>query len=222
MLFSQYSNLSRTGIPLDCIPKLPPIALAVDESHYHMVRHNELAGARRAKGMCVAEGMSFATGEEAVGDAVAPVTACDMHGIDAVIRPRHRLYRVPGFEDHATTLCFVDVCKRREGVIVMHTLVLDAHGELADHLIVFDAWRRLLFLGAGELTKEWLVGLLGVQGGDLLRGRLDERLRNLRVMRLMQVRVLMEKAPSAPSKKKLTGRQREALKRKRAESEGEE
>ena len=65
------------------------------------------------------------------------------------------------------------------------------------------------------------MGRLGVQGDDLLRGRLDERLRDLRVVQLLQVRVLMEKVPLAPSKKKLTGRQREALKRKRAESESE-
>ena len=92
-----------------------------------------------------------------------------------------------------------------------------ATGALQNHLLVFGAWRRLLFLGAGEVHDQWIAGLLGVRGDDLRGERLDDRLRKLRVVRLLQVRMLWQKSES--TRVKLSTHQRMKLKRKR-EMEG--
>ena len=61
----------------------------------------------------------------------------------------------------------------------------------ATHYVVADCGRRLIFLGAGELELEWLVGLIMVCGKDLRGEALDCRLADdLRMLELLHVRVL--------------------------------
>ena len=109
-----------------------------------------------------------------------------------------------------------DVGKLMAGIYIMHVLVCDEHGKPRGHLMAFDAWRRLLFLGAGELEEEWMAGLLGVCGDDLRGSRLDERLRDLRVLRLQQVRLLVCKADdTALARGKLNACQRRKRARER-------
>ena len=134
--------------------------------------------------------------------------------------------RVPGLEDSPDGgLSWVDVARVSHGILVCLAHVLDAHGETMPHIVVYDAWRRLLFIGAGELQKEWIVGLLGIQGDDLKGGALDRRMRELRVVKLLGARMLKVKAPPPllllppppppPGGERLSGAQRKQLKRAR-------
>ena len=93
-------------------------------------------------------------------------------------------------------------------------------GETAEHFLVYDGWRRLLFVGAGELEKEWLVGLLAIEYADTVGMKLDDRMRDeLRVLRLNGVRVLKERAPEVQrSQRRPSSHQRK--KRKREEVQG--
>ena len=68
---------------------------------------------------------------------------------------------------------------------------------MAPHYTVADMWRRILFLGAGEMHEEWVAGIMGVTADDMrcdiIEGvrqpRLDARLRgDLRVLQLLRVR----------------------------------
>ena len=82
--------------------------------------------------------------------------------------------------------------------------------------MVFDLWRSLLFLGAGDPDEETLVGVKGITNDDTKDGRLDKAMRSLGVVKLLAVRMLWELASAehAPSGK-LTSSQRNAMKRKR-------
>ena len=96
------------------------------------------------------------------------------------------------------------------------------------HFCAFDAWRRLIFLGAGELHEEWIAGVIGVRIDDLRGSALDERLRaDLRVLRLLEVREVRVKAAQnavsfatrvaarVAAGEKLSKAQRKRLKRER-------
>ena len=67
-----------------------------------------------------------------------------------------------------------------------------------------DFWRRLVFLGAGELSLQWLAGIIGVRGDD--REFLDERLRELRVQSLVRVRMLWVQSERVRAKGHRPGR----------------
>ena len=68
-------------------------------------------------------------------------------------------------------------------------------------MLVYDAWRHIIFLSAGEVDEQWIAGIIGVCGDDLRGSKLDNRLRNeLRIIELLDVRLLMERA--APAKKR--------------------
>ena len=75
-----------------------------------------------------------------------------------------------------------------QGVAVCETVAETSKGDLVTHYVVADFWRRLVFLGAGELTLQWLAGIISVRGDD--RQLLDERLRGLRIRSLTSVRML--------------------------------
>ena len=52
------------------------------------------------------------------------------------------------------------------------------------HMLVYDAWRRIIFIGAGEVHAEWIAGVIGVCGNDLRGNNLDNRLRDeLRILK---------------------------------------
>ena len=65
-----------------------------------------------------------------------------------------------------------------QGVAVCETVAETSKGDLVTHYVVADFWRRLVFLGAGELSLQWLAGIISVRGDD--RQLLDERLCGLR------------------------------------------
>ena len=83
-----------------------------------------------------------------------------------------------------------------QGIAVCETIVEKGFaGGLATHYIVADFWRRLIFLGAGELSLQWLAGLIRVSGND--RHLLDERMGQLElhIKSLIGVRMLVEHSP---------------------------
>jgi hypothetical protein len=120
---------------------------------------------------------------------------------------------VPDFPDE-DDLTFWDIFRRvKAGIVLCEVLVLLQNGRLAPHYTVADTWRRILFLGAGEVREEWVAGIIGVTSDDMrhdiIEGvrqpRLDTRLReDLRVMQLLRVRLVKVKAapqakPSRPT-----------------------
>ena len=209
-------------MPRSKIPKAPDCKLEV-KNGYQMARTDELAGARRGPNQCVGEGLAFASGSEAVGDAASVASANDMHGIDNAIHPEHRLVRVAGLHDIDDDLTWRDVVRMTCCMVICRARVVDTRGMHHDHIVVFDGWRRLLFLGAGELNREWMVGLLGVRWEDMKSDTMDQRMRELHVIQLVQVRMLEARAPPAlpppppvAGEQRLGGGQRRRLKRKLA------
>ena len=114
---------------------------------------------------------------------------------------------MPGFDDDSDELTFVDLFRTfAEGMYVLEVLVMLSSGGIGVHYMLADTWRRLLYLGAGEMREEWITGLLMIVGKDLRyvgdppMPRLDQLLRNdLRILQLCRVRRLMRKAPPAPT-----------------------
>ena len=91
--------------------------------------------------------------------------------VDSIIRPFGlQLERWQGWDrgDESQRILFVDVCRaaKAETLVIQATVETGVEGENAEHFVVYDAWRRLLFLGAGELEKEWLGGLIEVEYAD--------------------------------------------------------
>lgn len=130
------------------------------------------------------------------------------------------------FDDDADELSFVDLFRAHTtGIFVCEVVVAcGGTGEgRGTHYIVADCWRRLLFLGAGELQREWLVGLIGVRGDDLRGDALDRRLAaELRVLQLLNVRVLKTHLATATGVKRQgrpNGRQRAKIAKKWAAQE---
>ena len=213
-----YSSLQATGVPLSSVPKAPRGALPAVRG-YAMARHDELLITRRPEGCCAGEAMAFACGDAAVGDVADAIVVEEgfMHRLDKAIAPVWRLQGVPDMPDFHPALSFVDLGKKMQGIFVVQALVLDEHGKKRPHMLVFDAWRRLLFLGAGEVDQEWMAGLLGVQGKDLRGSTLDDRLLKLRVLQLQQVRMLMCRCVDVPAD---TTYQRKKRKRKQQRTAG--
>ena len=52
----------------------------------------------------------------------------------------------------------------------------------------------MLFIGAGDATKETAVGLLGITESDLSDGGLDERVRELGIDAIVDVRLVWERS----------------------------
>ena len=100
---------------------------------------------------------------------------------------------MPNFPDEED-LTFRDLFRcTREGILLCEVLVQLQSGLVAPHYTVADMWRRILFLGAGEMHEEWVAGIMGVTADDMrcdiIEGvrqpRLDARLRDdLRVLQL--------------------------------------
>jgi hypothetical protein len=167
-----------------------------------LTRHDELVVARHPEGDCAAEATAFATGKPHVGEAVAAARALKekegmrLHDVHEAVQPHGYELRTElrGHEE-AGALTFVRVCTSlRSGIHLLQTTVRGRHGERREHLMVWDAWRRLIFLGAGELSEEWIAGVIGVQSADLRGSVLDDRLRDeLRVLGVSAVRSLWER-----------------------------
>ena len=109
---------------------------------------------------------------------------------------------MPNFPDEED-LTFRDLFRcTREGILVCEVLVQLQSGLVAPHYTVADMWRRILFLGAGEMHEEWVAGIMGVTADDMrcdiIEGvrqpRLDARLHDdLRVLQLLRVRFVKVK-----------------------------
>lgn len=229
-----YSDKTRFATPLSQIPQAPRTVLAVDPSQYRLVRHDAVAGAKRPPGYCPAEATSFAAGCERVGDRVARAmdsaprgtSFSKLHFVNLAVQPEYVLNRVAMLED-GDALTFGDMVRRVvEGVLLLHVLVRLANGCVAEHVMAYDAWRRLLYLGAGEMHTHWMAGLIGIRGDDYRGDTLDTRLREeLRVVKLEAVRVLKEyvapaDAPDAPPAKLNTWQKKQLKKRAREEMLG--
>ena len=196
----QYSDINAAAIPLAQITAAPKTALRENPSGYVLVRHNNTAVSARADGQCAGEALHFASGRKELGDAVEAAprrtdggTAFD--DMDNAVKPwGFRLYALSGFNDGAP-LTFADLFRSNmQGIAVCETIVEKGFaGGLATHYIVADFWRRLIFLGAGELSLQWLAGLIRVSGND--RHLLDERMGQLRIKYLIGVRMLVEHSP---------------------------
>ena len=109
---------------------------------------------------------------------------------------------MPNFPDEED-LAFRDLFRcTREGILLCEVLVQLQSGLVAPHYTVADMWRRILFLGAGEMHEEWVAGIMGVTADDMrcdiIEGvrqpRLDARLHDdLRVLQLLRVRLVKVK-----------------------------
>ena len=190
----EYSDKNAAALPLSKIPTAPKGTLEEDGSGYVLVRHDDYVIPARADGECAGEALHFASGRKVVGDAVeaAPrrvdggVAFGDMN--NAVTPWGFRLKTLSGFAD-GEPLLFADLFRANmQGVAVCETIAQTGKGDLVTHYVVADFWRRLLFLGAGELSLQWLAGIISVRGDD--RQHLDERLRELRIRSLTKVRML--------------------------------
>ena len=140
-----------------------------------------------------------------------------MHQVNMLLQPRFRLQHISGFEDESAELTFARIfAELRQGILLAKVLVECADKALRGHVVVFDLWRSLLFLGAGDPDEETLVGVKGITNDDTKDGRLDKAMSSLGVVKLLAVRMLWELASAehAPSGK-LTSSQRNAMKRKR-------
>ena len=223
----QYSDKARGAVPTKDIPLAPTTPRDEDASGYVLARHNCTRVRRRGRNRCSAEGIAFATGSDDVGDAVdamqlGEATDVSMHEIEQVIRPEHRLYRMLEFEDYSNALTFNRLfASHMTGIALL--LVIVAYGLDGEfrttHYVTLDFWRRLVFLGAGELQREWLVGVVGVDASDVREQRVDALMTELRVVRIMKVRTVMARAPRLEAKRNVTG---SARKRKKAKSQAED
>ena len=133
-----------------------------------------------------------------------------------------RRCRVPNFLDEVD-LTFRDLFRRmQEGILLCEILVLLQSGVVAPHYAVADTWRRILFLGAGEMHEEWVAGIMGITADDMrcdiIEGvrqpRLDARLRDeLRVLQLLRVRLVKVKMTTHQTQpRRLTNHQRKKAK----------
>ena len=87
-------------------------------------------------------------------------------------------------------------------------------------MLVYDAWRHIIFLSAGEVDEQWIAGIIGVCGDDLRGSKLDNRLRNeLRIIELLDVRLLMERAAPAKKRKYSTADKKRAERAKKSARE---
>ena len=74
---------------------------------------------------------------------------------------------MPNFPDEED-LTFRDLFRcTREGILLCEVLVQLQSGLVAPHYTVADMWRRILFLGAGEMHEEWVAGIMGVTADDM-------------------------------------------------------
>ena len=130
---------------------------------------------------------------------------------------------MPNFPDEED-LTFRDLFRcTREGILLCEVLVQLQSGLVAPHYTVADTWRRILFLGAGEMHEEWVAGIMGVTADDMrcdiIEGvrqpRLDARLHDdLRVLQLLRVRLVKVKVTTAQTQpgRRLTNHQRKKAK----------
>ena len=213
-----YSVKESAKHPLSTIPK-PPHKLLPICNGYRLVRHDRLVAVARPDGCCMAEAVAFAVGDAAVGDRVqsvlqaSPTSLTEMHELAHLLQPQHELRHV---ECLSKTLTFVDLVRTHssQGVFLCLVNARDGGGTCVPHMVVYDAWRHIIFLGAGEMDDEWIAGILGIRGDDLRGSKLDDRLRDeLRIETLLDVRVVHEHIPS--TRQKLSTKQRRDAKKRK-------
>ncbi len=129
---------------------------------------------------------------------------------------------MPDFPDEAD-LTFRDIFRSiKEGILFCEVLVRLQSGAVVPHYTVADTWRRILFLGAGEMHEEWVAGIIGITQDDMrcdiIEGvrqpRLDTRLReDLRVVQLLRVRLVKVKVTHQAKRGRLTNHHRKKARR---------
>ena len=208
--FMEYSDVNAAALRISQIPRAPKCALREDASGYVHVRHDNSVVPARADGECAGEALHFASGCKFVGDAVQAAPRQSYSGVGfgdisrAITPLGYRLQRIRGFED-GSQLFFTDLFRANmHGIAVCETVAQTRNGKLETHYVVADFWRRLVFLGAGELSLQWLAGIIGVRGDD--REFLDERLRELRIQTLVRVRMLWVQSERVRAKGHRPGR----------------
>jgi hypothetical protein len=215
-----YSVKESAKHPLSTIPK-PPHKLLPICNGYRLVRHDRLVAVARPDGCCMAEAVAFAVGDAAVGDRVqsvlqaSPTSLTKMSQLAHLLQPQHQLRHV---ECLSKTLTFVDLVRTHssQGVFLCLVNARDGGGTCVPHMVVYDAWRHIIFLGAGEMDGEWIAGILGICGNDLRGSNLDDRLRDeLRIETLLDVRVVYEHVPS--TRQKLSTKERRSAKKRKHE-----
>lgn len=217
---------AATAIARASVRAPPTTKLVADKSQYRLVRHSELAGKARAAGLCPAETIAFATGSENMGDRVEASMRAEaakredqrlhfnsLHTVNMVVQPEYVLNGLRDFPDDSS-LTFGDIGRRSHGGMLLCDTETATTTGIARHVVVMDTWRRLIFLGGGEVSESWLAGLLQYDGSDLRGDALDVRLRELRVLRILAVRVLKEKVTDGETATPVTGRKPSAWQRK--------
>ena len=117
-------------------------------------------------------------------------------------------------------MCCACALKARDSTAQAIHVALHTAGECVLHVLVYDAWRHIIFLSAGEVDEQWIAGIIGVCGDDLRGSKLDNRLRNeLRIIELLDVRLLMERAAPAKKRKYSTADKKRAERAKKSARE---
>ena len=132
---------------------------------------------------------------------------------------------IPKAFPDGSDLSFADIARRSSGGIIFCDSEAQAFGGVARHVVVVDTWRRLVFLGGGEVSEVWLAGLLEYDGTDLRGDALDVRLRTLRILKLHSARLLKERSTPAvaddhATRKPSKWQRKQFKKRMHAESAG--
>jgi len=217
----EYSDRNAAASALSMIPPAPKFALPENANGYVLVRHDNSIIPARDDGQCAAEALHFASSRKVVGDAVQAAQRRIDGGVafgdmNLVLAPwGYRLNTLAGFAD-GERLLFTDLFRANmQGIAVCET-VAETHKGLSTHYVVADFWRRLIFLGVGELSLQWLAGIISVRGDDRLY--LDERLHDLRIRSLTSVRMLWEQSERVRAQgKRRAGRNGSARKKRRAQ-----
>ena len=217
----EYSDVNAAALPLSKIPTATKGALWENGSGYVLVRHDHSVVPARADGECAGEALHFASSCEVVGDAVQAAPrrldgGVAFGDINRAVTPwGYRLQTLGGFADGEPLLFAALFRANMQGVAVCETVAETSKGDLVTHYVVADFWRRLVFLGAGELSLQWLAGIISVRGDD--RQLLDERLRGLRIRSLTSVRMLWVQSERVRAQSQRPGRNGSSRKKRKAQ-----
>ena len=225
--YMNYSDVAAAAMPLSALPAGSTAPLEPDERGFvpardQWVERAQLHGIvadRRQDGACAAETIDICMGSKAVGDAIEAALesggtdGIGFHEIDrGVTHLGVRLYTVERFLD-GTNMTFGRLFSQLlHGIILCEVEVFLDDGHLGKHYVMADCQRRIVCLGAGELSTEWLAGLAGFTDAEVTSEAVDVQLKQLRIKRLLGVRQVMVKASAASTvgkkRKQLNGRQR--------------
>jgi len=225
--YMNYSDVAAAAMPLSAIPAGSTAPLEPDERGFVPARDewfkraqlHGIVADRRQDGACAAEAIDVCVGSTVVGDAIEAALesvgtdGIGFHEIDkGVAHLGVRLYTVERFLD-GTVMTFGRLFSQLlQGVFLCEVEVRLDDGHLGRHYVMADCQRRIVCLGAGELSTEWLAGLAGFTDAEVTSEAVDVQLKQLRIKRLLGVRQVMVKASAASTvgkkRKQLNGRQR--------------